>query len=229
MNYKNVKKRNWWLSKGLVTLWVAFFRISTANNNQFINLKTEILCAPNHCRTGSLSTSTSMYPDNMSTHAPKTTPGWGAHFRAPAHEPPADSAAGAGSAAAPRCSSSPSAGRVAHQAELAEMSTPRMLAQTHVFCSGRMSTYGKVPVGTTAAGELVAALPPNPLMAKGYEDIIAFILIPNFVSNFTYETQTTLALPLCDHWWHRQKALSCDLLSKSLDTVPSFLVLPGTE
>lgn len=198
MNYKNVKKWNWWLSKGLVTLWVAFFRISSANNNQFINLKTEIHCAPNCCRTCNLSTSTSVYPDNMPTHALKTTPGWGAHFRAPTHEPPADSAAGAGSAAAPRCSSGPSAGRVAHQAELAEMSTPRILAQTHVFCSGRMSTYGKVPVGITAAGELVAALPPNPFMAKGYEDITAYwnILIPNFVSNFTYETQTTLALPL---------------------------------
>lgn len=31
-----------------------------------------------------------------------------------------------------------------------------------------------VPVGITAAGELVAALPPNPFMAEGYEDIIAY-------------------------------------------------------
>lgn len=30
----------------------------------------------------------------MSTHALKTAPGWGAYFRAPAHELPADLAAG---------------------------------------------------------------------------------------------------------------------------------------
>lgn len=78
-----------------------------------------------------------VYPDNMPTHALKTAPGWGACFRAPAHQLPADFAAGVWSAAVLCCFSCPSAGTTAPEVELAEMNVPT-LAQMHFFCNLRL-------------------------------------------------------------------------------------------